>query len=286
MPDLLDPVRKGRQALQRSWNLRGLGREKGPLAAAVAAALQAAVRGHLTPEEEEWTARIERLRAELDASAAPVLRLDYGAGSPGARRTAAEMLAGVETPDTLGHISRLTSKPPFWCRVLFQLVRHARPVTCLEMGTSVGISAAYQAAALELNASGSLVTLEGAPAVAEIAAANLRRLGLDRSEVVVGRFQDTLPGLLEARQPVDYVFVDGHHDQQATLAYFELLLPALAGAALLVFDDIAWSDGMRRAWSALSRDHRVGIAVDLGPVGLCLIDGNGGRRGHYHIPLP
>jgi predicted O-methyltransferase YrrM len=247
----------------------------------VAEALRSALRDDATPEERGWIARIEQLRAELNASDTPVMRLDYGAGSPGAGRTAEEMLAGVETPDTIGHIARLTSKPPFWGRVLFNLVRHTGPASCVEMGTSMGISAAYQAAALELNGTGALVTLEGAPAVAELARAHLGRLGLGRAEVVVGRFRDTLPAVLEARRPVDYVFVDGHHDEHATLGYFERLLPFLADSALLVFDDIAWSDGMRRAWTTLARDPRVTSAVGLGPVGLCLIH-RGVGRGRYH----
>lgn len=281
----LQLVRRGRRAALRAWNLDRLGREGGPLAAPVAAALRSALRDDASPEERDWIVRIERLRAELDASDAPVMRLDYGAGSPGAGRTAEQMLAGVETADTIGNVSRLTSKPPFWGRVLFQLVRHTRPASCVEMGTSVGISAAYQAAALELNGSGTLVTLEGAPAVAELARAHLGRLGLGRTEVVVGRFQDTLPGVLEACQPVDYVFVDGHHDEQATLGYFERMLPFLAEAALLVFDDIAWSDGMRRAWGALARDPRVATAVELGMVGLCLVHRGAGRRQYREIPL-
>jgi predicted O-methyltransferase YrrM len=279
-------VRGAARTLLRAWRLRRFAREGGSLAAAVAVALRSALRDDATPEERGWFARIERLRAELNASDAPVIRLDYGAGSPGASRTAEEMHAGVETPDTVGHIARLTSKPPSWCRVLFRLIRRTRPVSCVEMGTSVGISAAYQAAALELNGAGTLVTLEGAPAIADLARGHLGRLGLGRAEVVVGRFQDTLPGVLAARRPVDYVFVDGHHDEHATLGYFEQLLPFLADSALLVFDDIAWSDGMRRAWTAIARDPRVTSAVGLGPVGLCLIQRGVGRGRYHEVHLP
>jgi predicted O-methyltransferase YrrM len=139
---------------------------------------------------------------------------------------------------------------------------------------------------LELNGAGTLVTLEGAPAIADLARGHLGRLGLGRAEVVVGRFQDTLPGVLAARRPVDYVFVDGHHDEHATLGYFEQLLPFLADSALLVFDDIAWSDGMRRAWTAIARDPRVTSAVGLGPVGLCLIQRGVGRGRYHEVHLP
>jgi predicted O-methyltransferase YrrM len=153
------------------------------------------------------------------------------------------------------------------------------------MGTSVGVSAAYQAAALRLNGYGSLVTLEGATSLADIAKNNFQQLGLDTVEVVVGRFQDTLPDVLASRQPVDYVFVDGHHDEQATLAYFEQILKFLAETALIVFDDIAWSEGMKRAWNTIAHDRRVGVAVDLGEVGLSVIDSSIDRRRYFSIPV-
>ena len=107
------------------------------------------------------------------------------------------------------------------------------------MGAAVGISAAYQAAALALNGRGTFTTLEGAEPLADIARDNLRRLGLGMVQVVVGRFEDTLDAVLERRRPVDYVFVDGRHDRQATLAYFEQTSPFLAETAFLIFDDIA-----------------------------------------------
>jgi len=154
------------------------------------------------------------------------------------------------------------------------------------MGTAVGISAAYQAAALKLNGYGTLVTLEGATSLADIAKKNFQHLGLDTVEVIVGRFQDTLPGVLTDRQPVDYAFIDGHHDEQATLAYFEQILPFLAETSLLVFDDIAWSEGMKRAWKTIAQDRRVGVAVDLGPgLGLCVIDTSVTKRRYFRIPL-
>ncbi len=72
------------RAILRSWRLRRLARERGTLAAPVAAALRSALRDAATPEERGWFARIEQLRAELNASDASVMRLDYGAGNPGA----------------------------------------------------------------------------------------------------------------------------------------------------------------------------------------------------------
>lgn len=148
---------------------------------------------------------------------------------------------------------KLPALSPVWARRLFYLIRMTRPLRCLELGTSSGFSAAYQAAALAINGCGRLVTLEGAPEVAQLATANLAAIGLDNVRVETGFFADTLPGVLTELGGVDYAFIDGHHDKIATLAYFKLLVPSLSPGAVVVFDDITWSMGMRRAWSALQK---------------------------------
>ena len=84
-----------------------------------------------------------------------------------------------------------TSKSHFWSFLLFKLIREFKPSTCLELGTALGISACYQAAALKLNQAGNLTTLEGADSLALIAKQHFQALGLDNVRVVIGRFQDT-----------------------------------------------------------------------------------------------
>jgi predicted O-methyltransferase YrrM len=196
-----------------------------------------------------------------------------------------EMGGGRVVQRQVGELCRKASKPPAWSLLLFELVRAFRPRNCIELGTCLGISAAYQAAALRLNGAGTLVTLEGAEALAGLSRLHLRELGLDNVTVVAGRFQDKLPGILRHGPPVDYAFIDGHHDEKATLEYYRLFLPALAGCAVLVFDDIAWSDGMRRAWSAIRSADGVGLSVDLGPVGLCVAGVAAPPRRAVGIPL-
>jgi predicted O-methyltransferase YrrM len=285
MLSLTQQARGLQESVIRRWNLRGLGSEGNRLARAVVLSAESVWTKAFSPQELTWLVRIETLRGELNASTQEVLRRDFGAGNSASKRTQEEQDAGVEVADTLGRISKVASKPPFWCRFLFKLVRTTEPRSCVEMGTAVGISAAYQAAALKLNGQGSLTTMDGAASLAEIARRNLRSLGLDTAEVVVGKFQDTLPGVLEAQRPIDYVFIDGHHDEQATKAYFEQILPFLADAALLVFDDIHWSEGMSRAWNLIGHDRRVGIAVDFGPIGVCIVDRTITRHKYYTIPL-
>lgn len=279
-------LEKAKRTAARERGMRALKEDQAAPSRAVLEAIRAAREDTLAPEERAWVERIEALRVRLNASTREVARVDFGAGDPDSDRDATTMSEGVAVRETLGEVSRNASKSPFWCRFLFALVRAAAPASSIEMGSAVGISAAYQAAALRLLGNGGrFATLEGAPSLAAITTENLQSLGLHEVDVIVGRFADTLPAVLAARRPLDYVFVDGHHDGEATLAYFEMLLPHLSPRAFLVFDDIAWSDGMRRAWDRIARDERIALSVDLGAVGVAVIDRTYPAPKRYRIPL-
>lgn len=272
----------------RAWKARPGVREVAlsdhPVVAAVGRALDGTLRGSHTEEEAQVIARIEARRAELLQSPGTISVLDYGAGRAGEQRSAEQMRQGVEVERPVRQIAG-ASKPAFWADTLFRLVRQLRPTSCLEMGTCVGISAAYQAAALRLNGSGKLVTLEGSPAIARIAGETLAGLGLTDVTIVTGPFHQTLAGALADGAPVDFLFNDGHHDRDAVLAYFAESLPYLAPDAVVVFDDISWSDGMRDAWRQIESHPRVAATVDLRGIGIAVLGDAGPKRQQFTIPL-
>lgn len=184
-------------------------------------------------------------------------------------------------------VSRITavSKPPFWATVLFKLVRKLEPVSCVELGSCVGISASYQASALKINGKGLIVTLEGSDEIANLAKETFVSLGIENASVVTGPFHKTLDGVLEASRPIDFFFNDGHHDHDAVLNYFNQAMPYLSDAAVIVFDDISWSPGMRKAWTEIENDERVAASIDLGPIGIALVDKSMNTKERYMIPL-
>lgn len=216
-------------------------------------------------EAAAWVERIETLRGELESREDEVV-IAY----PGSR----------SRREAVGQVTHQRSNREPWGRFLYHLVRELRPARCLEMGTCVGVSTSYQAAALAENRAGEIVTLEGAAALSELARENLDRLGLlDRARLVMGRFRDTLAPTLDQLEPVDYAFVDGHHDEAATLGYFDRIAERLAPGAVVVFDDIAWSDGMARAWEAIAGDPRVIAAIDLATIGVVVAEPAGAVDG-------
>jgi predicted O-methyltransferase YrrM len=262
-------MRRGRRA-RGAWQTRRTEVE-GRAPAAVVAALRAATSGVPSAEEQAWIDRIESMRRSLSASTEPLVIEDFGAGRHDEETTEQQQAAGQTTTRTLGKMTA-SSKPPRWAYLLFRLIRELRPETGLEMGACVGISAAYQAAALELNGTGRLLSLEGSSVLAERSTKTLQELGLDhRAAVRLGSFSDTLPGAAAELAPLDWAFVDGHHAEGPTVAYAEQLLPFLSKEAVVVFDDINWSPGMRRAWKQIQADERFSMTVDLRSVGLAVV---------------
>ena len=215
-------------------------------------------------EEQAWVDRIESLRKQLSESTDKVKVIEWGIHK--------DMPPGSTVDRDVSQVCKAAATPPLWGMLMFALVRQFKPSVCLEMGTSLGISAAYQGAALTLNGKGKLVTMEGAPGLAELAAKNWRQLGISCVEVVPGRFQETLPPTLDQLGSIDFAFIDGHHEEKATLDYFEQILPYLSNNAVVVFDDIAWSAGMRAAWSGITSNSNVRTSLDLSKAGICLLD--------------
>src|SRR5438309_8315224 len=127
--------------------------------------------------------------------------------------------------------------------------------------------------------------MEGSPEVAEIAKNNFNSLEIKNVSVVVGRFQDNLDTLLEEGN-YDYAFIDGHHDRDATILYFNRIYHGFSPQGLIVFDDIKWSDGMIEAWNSIIADKRITVSIDLGPIGICVINKNSKEKNDYKIRLP
>lgn len=250
----------------------------------IANAIADALNENLTSEEKVWIDQIEALRGVLSADLTEITITDYGAGSPKSNRTKEEMYDGVATTTNISECCR-ASKPHFWALVLFKLIRKFKPTTSIELGTSLGISAAYQAAAHKINNKGRVTTMEGATLLASLSKKNLQKLGLDNTDVVCGRFQDNLDRVLKEKKPIDYAFIDGHHDEGATITYFESFIPNLSDKAIIVLDDISWSNGMRRAWDRIIKNENVKVSLDLGTIGICLLDSDMVKMRDFRIKL-
>ncbi len=118
-------------------------------------------------------------------------------------------------------------------RLLWILVRLARPRHILEVGTSNGYSTIWLAEAARA-VGARVVTLEMNPDKVRLARDNLARAGVaDVVEIVEGPAHESLARLAG---PFELVFLDA--DRASYLAYLEALAPKMPAGALLVADNV------------------------------------------------
>lgn len=250
----------------------------------VGEAIQDLLTQDLSSEERRFITLIENRRSLLLKSNEEISVIDFGAGSGDSKRSKEEMEMGVRSTALVSDICK-ASKDPFQASLLFKLIRKLKPLSCVELGTCVGISAAYLSSALKMNGTGKLFTLEGAPELAQIATETLDSLSLNNASIIIGPFHDTLTEVLESSKPIDFFFNDGHHDHDALLSYFDETFPNLSNEATIVFDDIAWSEGMKRAWNKIENDDRVSATIDLSTMGIAFIGNNATKKEKIKIPI-
>jgi predicted O-methyltransferase YrrM len=195
-------------------------------------------------------AAIEALRKKLLQDNTVLFIEDLGAGS----RVQAASQKKVQ------QIARTAVKGEKYGKLLYRVVRHYNPKTIIELGTSLGLSTAYMAAA---NNSATVYTIEGSPVIQQRAAENFGELQLRYIKSLTGSFDAVLPQVLNAVNRVDLAYVDGNHRLQPTLHYFEQLLQKRTPESIFIFDDIHWSREMEQAWRVIHKHPDVTCSIDL-----------------------
>jgi predicted O-methyltransferase YrrM len=96
-------------------------------------------------------------------------------------------------------------------------------------------------------------------------------------------FDQAIDELIEAEERFDCVFIDGQHEQEATLHYAERVRPLMNEGSCFVFDDIYWSDGMNQAWKELCRMESFSHTVDLLYKGICVYEPHTRTTVHHDL---
>ncbi|MBL4625841.1 MAG: class I SAM-dependent methyltransferase [Flavobacteriales bacterium] len=201
---------------------------------------------------------IEAVRSSMLFSDKTIEITDLGAGSR----------VSKSNKRKVRHIAQHAVKQDKYGKLLFRLVNHFKPNTILELGTSLGITSSYLAAA---NSGNQVITFEGCRNISAIAQGNFKALGLKNIKQVGGNFDATLPQELAKLDQVDFLYVDGNHRKEPTLNYFKQLLEKSHNDTILVFDDIHWSAGMHGAWNEIKASKEVSVTIDLFYLGIVFL---------------
>lgn len=220
--------------------------------------------------ENNWYLIIETARQKLLKQKAEIEVVDLGAGS-----------AVMKTNKrAVADIARSSLKPKKFSQLLYRMANYYQPETILELGTSLGITTSYLAAA---DPNAKVYTIEGSPAIANIAQITFDRFDLKNIELMTGNFNDLLPGLLARLQTIGLAFIDGNHRKEPTLDYFQQLVKHSAATSILIFDDIHWSTEMEEAWAAIQEHPSVTLTIDLFFIGIVFLNPDFKIKQHFII---
>ena len=195
---------------------------------------------------------------------------DFGAGSA-VIKTNKRVVKGI---------AYSSLKPKKYAQLLFRMVRYYKPLTIVELGTSLGITSAYLS---QGNPQAKLFTCEGAASIAAIAEQTFDDLQIKNAEIIKGDFAKTLPALFSKIETVDFAFIDGNHREGPTLEYFQQLLNHSTPLTIFVFDDIHWSTGMEAAWHTIQLHPAVTLTIDLFFIGIVFINPDFKVKQHFSI---
>jgi len=180
---------------------------------------------------------------------------DFGAGSK-------VFKSNTRVISKIAQTAGITSKR---AELLFRMIRYFQPETVLEIGTSLGLASA----ALSLgNAKAKITTLEGCPATANQAQEQFQKFNFENIDSVVTEFSGYLKSPQSLTTNYQFIYFDGNHSKEATLAYFDYLLPTITNDTVWIFDDIHWSPEMESAWKIIKDHPKVIVTIDTFQWGL------------------
>ncbi len=139
-------------------------------------------------------------------------------------------------------------------KLLYRIGNYFQVENTLEIGTSLGIGTISLALSCK-----HVTTLEGCPETAKTALKYLNKNHIDNVSLTVGNFDTEIPKLIEK---YDLIYMDGNHQQKATLSYFEQVLKLAHNDTIIILDDIHWSKEMETAWKIIYNDKRVSVSID------------------------
>jgi predicted O-methyltransferase YrrM len=153
-------------------------------------------------------------------------------------------------------------------RLLAEIVRIMRVDTALELGTAYGLSSLFIDTALP--DSGRLVTVERSQPQYDVAGEVFGRSGSGRIEQAGGATSWVLPDLAKNLSAADFLFHDAAHSGEAYVEDFTAAEPMLGPGAVVLYDDIRWTDprlggdaGTYAGWKQLTAHARVRAAAEL-----------------------
>jgi predicted O-methyltransferase YrrM len=202
--------------------------------------------------------KIEEIRNSLLRNKSKIHVIDLGTGSKIDNRVRC-----------VSNIARKSSCSVQGCKLLYCIVKNMQPPTIIELGTSFGISTMAMATA----APGSkVITIEGCPETSEIARNNFVAMNIRNICQLTGSFEEHLPAILTGLEPPYLAFIDGNHQFEPTIQYFDRIASKSDNQSIVIIDDIHWSKEMEIAWKHICDHPKTSVSIDLYRMGIAFLN--------------
>lgn len=179
---------------------------------------------------------------------------------------------GEEKECSVSYFAKSSSMLDFQAEFLARFVAYSKPNQVLELGTNIGKSAAFMAIS---NKQTLVTTVDGNQGLSVFSQSQFNILALENINCVNATFDAFLSN---NSTEFDMVFLDGNHHYEPTVYYFNQLKNRISAGGAIVFHDIYWSKGMKRAWHEIKRDQSVSISLDLFFFGIVWIGKNQAKQ--------
>lgn len=173
------------------------------------------------------------------------------------------------TTRQISKIAQTAGISPKRAQLLYRIVNYFQPENILEIGTSLGLATSTLSLGTrakgelsEANNKSKITTLEGCPNTMAMAINQCQLQNLNNINFINTQFESYLKNCHLSTVNYQLIYFDGNHSKQATLDYFELLLPTITNETVWIFDDIHWSTGMEEAWEIIKKHPKVKVTID------------------------
>jgi predicted O-methyltransferase YrrM len=179
----------------------------------------------------------------------------------------------------VSEVARYSAVPVKYGRFLSNMAAEFGQQLIIELGTSLGISAMYLAASCPDSV---VCTVEGCPITAGVARQNFVEAGFKNIMVLVGPFEEILPGFATIGVTPGLVFIDGNHRKEPVIKYFNLMAELSDTSTVIIIDDIDYSKEMAEAWDKIRLHKKVSVSIDIFRMGI-LFFREGINHNNYRI---